>query len=781
MRFQCPFCQYINHAVTGQEGTLFSCHSCKKPLNVPDGLQDGSVVGDYVIKAKIGSGSIGTVYKAVQFSLGRTVALKVLSPAYTNRKGLEDFLTEARAAAKLNHPNLVQSLAVGENDGYCYMAMTLLAGMTVKSRIKQQKHVPVDEALHIVQQVAEALHYAWMEAKLIHRDVKPENIILTDDGLVKLTDLGLAMRQKDWKEGMEISGSPSYMSPEQFYGEKLDSRSDIYSLGVTLYQMLSGVLPFKSQTVKSLALQHIQEEAVPLSKLNLRIPPMVSALVKKMMAKRVDERFQSMEELLGQIWKIRQKTAPDKDLVPSVHTISIRRLDYDRQLTPHKDFSPTNNGQSLYPFGPGGPAVPIKIRGNPVIGVLLLIIFLLLVGFCFYLFVRNMELERSSTISYEERALRRRIEIFCEMAEKSEASPEHLKQQSAELVREIRSIAAPQELELIVSLSLQNYNYQRDYRRAIEYENMYNVMKTSLEEKTEALSKMQKDVVDGLKNIDNNELVKKLTIAAEKYALENKQLKADYAVFKLETDSMRHRAEKSVRESMMHCVYNALRSRNPGEAIDYMNVASDKMRVFTDSEYRFFYEMASVAARIDNVLRRGTGITGRTTQINGTPMTLTGVISGNLTFLDDQKRIIPYQISRLPPKEVYMILKPAFKDVDSEFVMFTTSIVRGEVGDAIAYCGHSLYRKAFVQFIIVDMMKRLRAAMRDNPVRAAEYERSIVRAFGTSPEFKSLLAEAEKLIAGAKAFVPEAPGTLTRMTAPDSDKLPTSSDSSFSK
>ena len=226
---------------------------------------------------------------------------------------------------------------MGEDNGICYMAMTYINGETLKSRIRRTGPIPCDEALHIVQQVAEALHYAWTESHLIHRDVKPDNIMLSEDGIVKLTDLGLAMNQAEWKEGMDISGSPSYMSPEQFAGEPLDTRSDIYSLGVTLYQMLSGELPFDAETLRSIARQHFEVAVPDINKKVPGLPASVGKLIKKMMAKTPDKRFKDMEEVLGEIWQIRQITAPHQDMVPDVHTISLRRLDYDVQLQPKSD------------------------------------------------------------------------------------------------------------------------------------------------------------------------------------------------------------------------------------------------------------------------------------------------------------------------------------------------------------------------------------------------------------------------------------------------------------
>ncbi len=339
MNFQCPFCSFILRDLDRSLlGRKVECPNCGGKSHIPNNpFDEGRVVGDYIIKRKIGEGSVGAVYLAQQISLDRAVALKILSEKYaSNEKGLASFLQEARAAAQLNHPNLVQAYGVGREEDACYMAMTYLKGDTLKMRLKRDKKILVDEALHIAQQVAEALHYAWTEAGIIHRDVKPDNIIITDDGLVKLTDLGLAIRQKDWHENLDVSGSPSYMSPEQFEGKALDSRSDIYSLGVTLYQMLSGRLPFEADTVKAVAKQHFYDEPPPLQKLDPMIPAKVAALVRKMMGKTPEERFQSMEDLLKEIWDIRQKTAPDRELVPDVHTISLKRLDYDLQKISQK-------------------------------------------------------------------------------------------------------------------------------------------------------------------------------------------------------------------------------------------------------------------------------------------------------------------------------------------------------------------------------------------------------------------------------------------------------------
>ena len=332
LRFACPFCHFQISVEESDAGGRILCPACGKTVVIPaTRFDNGCIIGDFIIQSRIGAGSAGTVFLAQQISLEREVALKVLSHRNMTEKGVTTFLNEARAAAKLSHVNLVQSYAVGEDDGYSYMAMTYIKGETLKSRLKREKRIPIDEALHIVQQVAEALYYAWNESRLIHRDVKPDNIMLTDDGIVKLTDLGLAMNQKDWSEDMDISGSPSYMSPEQFAGEPLDTRSDIYSLGVTLYQMITGTLPFRAVSISTLANQHFNQKPEPPERFVPGLPSTVSALIRKMMAKKPAKRFADMEELLEAIWRLRQLTAPNGSLVPDVHTISIRRLNYGIQ------------------------------------------------------------------------------------------------------------------------------------------------------------------------------------------------------------------------------------------------------------------------------------------------------------------------------------------------------------------------------------------------------------------------------------------------------------------
>ena len=425
MRFQCPFCSNVIEIPEEYRGYRVACSHCDKRIVAPSSsFEEGCVIGDFVIRAKLGEGANGAVYKAFQLSLERIVALKILFNKNITEKGLIEFQREARAAAKLIHVNLVQSYAVGEDNGICYMAMTYINGETLKSRIRRTGRIPCDEALHIIQQVAEALHYAWTESRLIHRDVKPDNIMLSENGIVKLTDLGLAMNQAEWRQDMDISGSPSYMSPEQFAGETLDTRSDIYSLGVTLYQMLSAELPFDAETLRSIARQHFEVAVPDINKKVSGLPPSVGKLIKKMMAKTPDKRFRDMEEVLSEIWQIRQQTAPNLDMVPDVHTISLRRLDYEAQLQTPKSDSATPPA-----------AIPEKERpaktSNRSFTVVLLIIFLMVsvLAFLAVTYRKNTVVQfeqQAQQPTEEESPVYKQLEQFKQLAEDPEVTYDEL-------------------------------------------------------------------------------------------------------------------------------------------------------------------------------------------------------------------------------------------------------------------------------------------------------------------------------------------------------------------
>src|ERR1041385_2996953 len=233
-------------------------------------LTAGQSFAGYEIVAELGHGGMGAVYQARQPSLQRFVALKIL-PAHL--AGDQDFIarfqSEAVAAASLNHPNLVQVYAAGETDGIEYIAMEFIEGETIQHRLRRCGRLPLTEALDVAYHVAAALDYAWQHAQLIHRDVKPDNIFLAQNGTVKLGDFGLAKILRDGVSSVTITGhvmgSPHFISPEQARGQRdLDFRTDIYSLGCTLHYMMTGRTVFEGPDFVSIMYKHVNDAPAPL-------------------------------------------------------------------------------------------------------------------------------------------------------------------------------------------------------------------------------------------------------------------------------------------------------------------------------------------------------------------------------------------------------------------------------------------------------------------------------------------------------------------------------------
>ncbi|MBP5181786.1 MAG: serine/threonine protein kinase, partial [Lentisphaeria bacterium] len=231
MKFLCPICQGIVSAEGNLMGQQVQCGHCSNTITVPDSrTAPGAVIGDFALQRELGVGGMGVVFLSHQISLDRPAALKLLSKTYAeNASFVEGFIKEARAAAKLNHPNIVQAYAVGEDEGIFYFAMEYIDGMTMKEVLAKEKILAPERAISIIEQIVNALDYAWKEEKLIHRDIKPDNIMLTTSGRAKLADLGLARMAGDQQEaeGDTIMGTPQYISPEHLTGEPMDIRSDL--------------------------------------------------------------------------------------------------------------------------------------------------------------------------------------------------------------------------------------------------------------------------------------------------------------------------------------------------------------------------------------------------------------------------------------------------------------------------------------------------------------------------------------------------------------------------
>ncbi|MBS0262332.1 MAG: serine/threonine protein kinase [Planctomycetes bacterium] len=277
------------------------------PAPLPD--MTSRMLGDFRILRKLGQGGMAEVYLAEQTSLKRNVAVKVLHTGHVvNDSYLERFQTEALAAASLNHPNIVQVLVVGAQDGIQYIAQEYVPGMNLRELLAKKGPPEQALAIRIIRQVANALHVAHT-AGVVHRDIKPENIMITRKGEVKVADFGLAKLVDD-QEQVRLTadgttmGTPLYMSPEQVDGKPVDHRSDIYSLGVTCYHMLSGAPPFRGPTAISVAIQHLKKEPDALEPLREDLSPALCRMVHKMMAKDPDQRYQSAQAILKDLKRL---------------------------------------------------------------------------------------------------------------------------------------------------------------------------------------------------------------------------------------------------------------------------------------------------------------------------------------------------------------------------------------------------------------------------------------------------------------------------------------------
>jgi tRNA A-37 threonylcarbamoyl transferase component Bud32 len=279
-------------------------------------IDSGSVparqIGRYRVVDKIGEGGMASVYKAFDPSIERPLVIKFLHPQLcVDEEYRERFLREARAAGMLSHPNIVTVFDVGEIEGRPYIAMELLEGEPLDKRLEPGVPLPVREAVDLALQLASALDYAHRH-HVYHRDVKPANVVGVGDGrTVKLTDFGIAhletARTAERTTVGTVIGTPFYMSPEQTRGEKVDGRSDLFSLGVVLYQMLSGRRPFVGDSIVALMMHIAQQEPIPLEKHCPGLPASLRRIVERCLRKKPDDRFQTCAELADALRKVREE------------------------------------------------------------------------------------------------------------------------------------------------------------------------------------------------------------------------------------------------------------------------------------------------------------------------------------------------------------------------------------------------------------------------------------------------------------------------------------------
>ena len=277
----------------------------------------GQTISHYKITGKLGEGGMGVVYKAEDIKLRRIVALKFLSTAAL---GDEDekarFSREAQAAAMLDHPNIAAVHDIEEMDGRTFMAMAFIDGPTIGEKVKERP-LKMEEALDIAIQICEGLKEAH-EQGVTHRDVKPANIMLTRKGRVKITDFGLAHlagRSKLTKSGTTL-GTPAYMSPEQALGEPTDRRSDVWGVGIVLYEMMAGRPPFVSEHEQATIYSIINEDPEPLTAVRTGLPTELDRIVFKGLAKKPEERYQHVDDMLVDLRRLQKKLEADSSTTP---------------------------------------------------------------------------------------------------------------------------------------------------------------------------------------------------------------------------------------------------------------------------------------------------------------------------------------------------------------------------------------------------------------------------------------------------------------------------------
>ncbi len=307
-------------------------------------IKIGMMIGDrYEILEKIGTGGMSDVYKAKCHKLNRFVAIKVLKQEFSeNANFVSKFRTEAQAAAGLMHPNIVNVYDVGEENGIYYFVMEMVEGITLKKYIEKKARLSVKEAISIAIQVSMGIEAAHNN-HIIHRDIKPQNIMISKEGKVKVTDFGIAKAATSNTITSNVMGSVHYTSPEQARGGYSDEKSDIYSLGITMFEMLTGRVPFNGETTVAIAIKHIQEELPSPREYVPEIPVSVEQIVFKCCQKSPDRRYQSMAELIDDLKQ--SLLNPDEDFVKvmepdrqaSTRMITEREMERIKKASAAKD------------------------------------------------------------------------------------------------------------------------------------------------------------------------------------------------------------------------------------------------------------------------------------------------------------------------------------------------------------------------------------------------------------------------------------------------------------
>ena len=392
-------------------------------------LKEGIVLGErYQIISRVGSGGMADVYKAKDQKLDRLVAVKVLKPEFREDTNfVAKFGKEAQAAAGLSHPNVVNVFDVGEDRGLYYIVMELVEGITLKAYITRKGKLSVKEATSIAIQVSLGLEAAHNRG-IVHRDVKPQNIIISTDGKVKLSDFGIAKATNSNTITANVMGSVHYSSPEQVRGGASDARSDIYSLGITMYEMVTSRVPYDGDTTVAVAIKHLQEEMVPPSRYTPDIPYSMEQIILKCTQKNPDRRYQNMAQLIEDLK--RSLLDPQGNFVNlsplSAHAQTVQVTDSDRkqlnQTAQRQRYQEEDEEDEDYRQGSGDEededddAVSSKLEkaitiGGFLIGAVIVVILIIVIGNMTGLFNRNRTHDSSSNSAVTSSSSSQQVEV----------------------------------------------------------------------------------------------------------------------------------------------------------------------------------------------------------------------------------------------------------------------------------------------------------------------------------------------------------------------------------
>lgn len=306
LRITCESCGTEYEVDEKLAGSSFTCSNCKALIHIPfPDMLKGTAIGGFILEKQLGAGSMGEVWLAHQKTMDRKVALKLLSREFTHDPNfVERFLKEVKISAKMDHPNMITAFDAGSDNDIYYLATSFVDGNTLEEKLQASKRgfFVEGEALSIMLDISAALCYAWNEFRVIHRDLKPANIMINNKGVGKLLDLGIS-KSIDGKASLTlpgtIVGTPYYISPEQGKGEmNLDFHTDIYSLGATLYHLVTGMVPFNADSLVEIISRHITDPLPPARGRNPEVSDKCSALIDTMMAKTPSDRQDSWEAVI---------------------------------------------------------------------------------------------------------------------------------------------------------------------------------------------------------------------------------------------------------------------------------------------------------------------------------------------------------------------------------------------------------------------------------------------------------------------------------------------------